>query len=291
MRESTPDLHVSRQRVDDPRLGSWSFAMATPTGPMAAYVESFWGVEAHGAYTRETIFPRAATEIFFNLGPPARLLREAGAETFSASWISGLHERPFEIESDRQARLVAIRLRPEGVRPFLGLPPSEVAGDVVPLPDLLGPSLEEARGRLLELRGLEERLAWLALFARRRFERGAPVSEPIRGALASLRRHTGIRVGELVRETGWSHRHFIARFRGEIGLAPKSFARIVRFERAVRRIDAVRRHGWAALALDCGYADQAHLNREFRELSGSTPTDLLRRLSPDGTGLVPEELA
>jgi AraC-like DNA-binding protein len=285
-----PDLLYSTQRVDDPRLGSWSYSAATPTGPLAAFVESFWAVESHGAYTRETIFPRAATEVFFNLGPPARLLRGRGTETYAGSWISGLHLRPFEIENDARASLIAIRLRPEGVRPFLGLPASEVAGEVAPLRDLLGSWIEEVGARLRETTGMRRRLSRLADFTARRFARTDPVSPTVRGALSALTARPAARVHELVRESGWSHRHFIARFRGEIGLAPKSFARIVRFERAVRRVDAVRLHGWAALALECGYADQSHMVNDFRELAGATPGEVLRRLSPDGTGLVPEEL-
>lgn len=284
------DLHFTCQRVDDPRLGSWTWAAATPVGALAAFVESFWAVASHGAYTRETIFPRAATEIFFNLGPTARLLRGAEVESFASSWISGLHESPFEIENDLNASLVAIRLRPEGVRPFLGLPPSEIAGQVVRLPDLLGGWIEEVRERLFAAGGMESRLELLADFTTRRLERGVAVAPTVRGSLAALRARPAVRVRELVRESGWSHRHFISRFRGEIGLAPKAFARIVRFERAVGRIERVRRHGWAALALDCGYSDQSHLVNEFRELAGATPGDVLRRLSPDGTGLIPEEL-
>lgn len=288
---SRPDLLVSCQRIHDPRLGSWSFGVATPIGPLAQYVESLWAVESHGAYTRETIFPRAVTEVFFNLGPPARWIRDRQVTSVSTSWISGLHERPFEIESDPSSSLIAIRLRPEGVRPFLGLPPSEVAGEVVPLRSLLGPWIEEIGERLRELDGMERRFARLAEFACDRFARTGPVSPTLLRSLAGLRQRPRVRVAELVRDSGWSHRHFIARFRGEIGLAPKSFARIVRFERAVKRIEQVPRRGWAALALDCGYADQSHLANDFRDLAGSTPGDVLRRLSPDGTGLVPEELA
>jgi transcriptional regulator GlxA family with amidase domain len=64
----------------------------------------------------------------------------------------------------------------------------------------------------------------------------------------------------------------IARFRDQIGLPPKLLARVIRFDRAVRVLRAPGSTSLAAVAFDCGYADQAHLNRDFREFAGTSPT-------------------
>jgi AraC-like DNA-binding protein len=69
-------------------------------------------------------------------------------------------------------------------------------------------------------------------------------------------------------------------------MAPKVYARVLRFDHAVRRLRAGRAGGWVDLALCCGYADQAHLAREFRALSGLPPSAFARRLLPDGGGVV-----
>jgi transcriptional regulator GlxA family with amidase domain len=82
-------------------------------------------------------------------------------------------------------------------------------------------------------------------------------------------------IGELADELGWSHRRLIARFRDQVGLAPKTFARVIRFDRAVRQLRAATTRSLAEIALDCGYFDQAHLNREFREFAGTTPGALV----------------
>jgi methylphosphotriester-DNA--protein-cysteine methyltransferase len=73
-------------------------------------------------------------------------------------------------------------------------------------------------------------------------------------------------IGRLVREVGWSHRHLIARFRQQVGLAPKTAARLVRFERMWRRLDQPRPPAWAELAV-----------REFHRFTGTTPTGFLAR--------------
>jgi transcriptional regulator GlxA family with amidase domain len=86
-----------------------------------------------------------------------------------------------------------------------------------------------------------------------------------------------VAIGELANELGWSHRRLIARFREQVGLAPKAAARVLRFDRAARALRSPSRT-IGEVAFECGYFDQAHLNRDFRELAGITP-----RAFRDGT--------
>ena len=74
---------------------------------------------------------------------------------------------------------------------------------------------------------------------------------------------------------GWSHKHLIAKFRQQVGLAPKRAARLVRFERVLRRIDHQRAPDWGMVAADLGYADQSHLVREFGAFTGTSPAAFL----------------
>lgn len=83
-------------------------------------------------------------------------------------------------------------------------------------------------------------------------------------------------VGDVVAETGYSHRHFIDLFRSSVGLAPKLFCRVRRFRRAVARLSAGPGSD-TEVALEAGYSDQAHLIRDFREFAGITPGECRRR--------------
>ena len=92
-------------------------------------------------------------------------------------------------------------------------------------------------------------------------------------------------IAALAQELGWSRRRFGERFREHVGLAPKPAARVLRFRRVLellRRGDELR---LAAIAQDCGYYDQAHLNRDFRAYTGGPPRAYLARLLPDGGGV------
>ncbi|MDQ3518428.1 MAG: AraC family transcriptional regulator, partial [Gemmatimonadota bacterium] len=79
-------------------------------------------------------------------------------------------------------------------------------------------------------------------------------------------------VRDVVSETGYSHRRFIQLFLRAVGLKPKVFCRIIRFQRMLERLDRSPSSSWAGLALNSGYSDQAHFNREFREFAGVSPS-------------------
>jgi AraC-like DNA-binding protein len=87
---------------------------------------------------------------------------------------------------------------------------------------------------------------------------------------------------ELARDAGWSRRQFTARFTRAAGLPPKTFARVLRFQRAKALLAAAGGPSLSEIALDCGYYDQAHLNRDFRAFAGCTPTELMARRLPAG---------
>jgi AraC-like DNA-binding protein len=79
------------------------------------------------------------------------------------------------------------------------------------------------------------------------------------------------KVASIAERIGWSRKHLARRFADEIGLGPKSVSRIVRLSRAIAAA-RTGSDGWADIAADCGYADQAHLVREFHALAGASPT-------------------
>ena len=89
----------------------------------------------------------------------------------------------------------------------------------------------------------------------------------------------GIRIATLAEEIGWSRKHLVDRFRSEFGLAPKPLARMMRFHRACRLARTGTSPGWAGIAAESGFADQAHLVREFAALAGESPTAWARRLA------------
>jgi AraC-like DNA-binding protein len=191
--------------------------------------------------------------------------------------IGGLHTRPARMRHPGHQEGIQLSLTPLGARALLGVPAGELASVDLPVEDLLGPPGIELHERTREASGWSARFAAVERVLLRvvRADVGprAEVAEAWRLTTAAAGR---LPVREVARRIGWSPRHLELRFRAEIGLGPKEAARVVRFDRARRalagRVAAGRPPDLASLAVASGFADQAHLTREWRAFAGLPPT-------------------
>jgi AraC-like DNA-binding protein len=111
--------------------------------------------------------------------------------------------------------------------------------------------------------------------------------EAVAWAWRQLRASQGTQaIGLLAEEAGCNHKQFIAQFREQLGLPPKTLARLLRFEHAVENIKRGGAPDWPALARECGYHDQAHFNKDFRRFAGVTPGEFHRRMLPGDGGVL-----
>jgi AraC-like DNA-binding protein len=199
--------------------------------------------------------------------------------------LGGLHTAPALITHEGWQSGIQLALTPLGARALLGLPAAELAGIDVEAADVLGRLAREVRERVLAAPDWAGRFAVLEEFLAGRLRAaqapGRPVPRPeVSYAWDRLRQSQGtVSVADLAAETGWSARHLGEQFRAETGLSPKAGARVVRFDRARRRMMRRQAEGGrvvlAELAAECGYYDQAHLARDFRDLAGCPPSLLL----------------
>jgi AraC-like DNA-binding protein len=157
-------------------------------------------------------------------------------------------------------------------RPFLYLPVSEIEDRVVDA-ELLLPDILSVRDRLLESHRPADLFCLIQRYLLERIRRMPDVHDAVQGAVRAVTGDPGgSTVERLVHQCGYSHRHFLELFRQNVGVNPKDFVRISRFQHAVRTIEARGSVHWAQLATECGYYDQAHFINEFRAFSGLTPS-------------------
>ncbi len=193
--------------------------------------------------------------------------------------VAGLHDGPARIAQGPAQTGLQLGLTWRGARALLGVPAGELAGDTVDLAALLGRRAAPLLESVAEPGTWDERFARLddalsALVDRDRGDRGV---RPEVGYAWDRLAETGgtLRIADLAREVGWSRRPLADHVRRETGLAHKAAARVIRFERACDRLRAPARPALAAVAADCGYVDQAHLSRDFRDLAGQTASSWL----------------
>jgi len=187
------------------------------------------------------------------------------------SFAGGLYARPVRVRHEGSSRGVQFDLEPPAVQALFGLPAGELGHRTVGLEELMGAEAAELAERLHAAPDAAARFALLdAMLLRRAARAPAPARPDVERAWALLRASGGrMRVDALARALGCSRRHLAARFATDVGVSPKVAARLIRFEAARARIGSVP---LARLAAEHGYADQAHLAREFRALGGAPPT-------------------
>jgi AraC-like DNA-binding protein len=215
--------------------------------------------------------PTGTATVILNIGAPFGGL--------PAAFAAGLTDRHEIIEQSGTIDCVDLKLTPLGAYTLLGSRMDELTGVSVDLTDLLGAPARRLTEQLAATTDWTARFDLLDAFLADRADRGRHPAPEVAWAWRRLTATAGlVPVGELAAEVGWSRRHLVARFREQVGLPPKTLARICRFSRLTGLVtDGAR---WAELAAECGYYDQAHMNRDFREFAGITPTEYLARLSP-----------
>jgi AraC-like DNA-binding protein len=249
----------------------WELATAAPAPALRGHFGEYCGYrEIVGAPLARRELPHSAITLILNLGEP--LLVDGRRY---ASFVAGLHEGPVRTEHPGQQYGIQLDLPPLTAYTLLGRPLGELGNAVVGLDDLLGRAADGLVEALAAAPDWATRFRLLDRALAARLDRGPRAAPEVGWAWRQLCRSAGrIGVAELTAATGWSHRHLAARFRQQVGLPPKAFGRVLRFQRAVGLLHAPTRPTFAEIAATCGYFDQAHLNRDFRDLAGATPTAL-----------------
>jgi len=213
---------------------------------------------------RRSESPLLGVVLVVSLGPDIEVAGER-----IGSFAAGMWDRPVTTGHFGEQAGYELYLDLLGARRLLGVPIAELANRLVRLEDLLGRFAGELTEQLAEAPDAAARhaVAQRLLVGRLIEDQGSP---EIRRVLARLRAsHGTARIETLAAEVGWSRRHLSARFRGEVGLAPKTVARLARAEYAAGLLRTGR--PLADVAYAAGYADQPHFNRDFREFIGCPP--------------------
>ena len=255
------------------------FKFYKPKPPLSKFVDNFWLYEGGEIqHEIERILPTGTLELAINLRENELRFYDAHrAEDclrFSGAIISGAHGRG--LKPDTAAVVIGVHFKPGGAFPFLGLPAGDLADTHVDLETLLGPPAGRLRERLCEARTSAERFQLVQETLLSRLCDRVETHYAVSAALDMFAKNqVGPRVREAAKYLGLSQRRFIQVFKAEVGMTPKLFSRIQRFQQTRTFIQQNPAPNWATLALDFGYFDQSHLIREFVEFSGVSPSDYL----------------
>lgn len=285
---TSPSTRACTVRQHDGGGDRWRMIAATPAPALARVVTSYC------AYTEQTASFSARRELaattgvlLFNLGESIEL---TGADGYSLTlrcgeaFVAGVADGTSISRSGGSQAGLHVSAPLATLAAAIGAPAAEIANRVVRLGDIAG-AVGDIGSRLLDAADTEQQFRLLDRFLEGRLAAAPRVDHAVRWAQRRLDDAEPPRVSDLAREIGWSRKHFAARFRAVVGIAPDVYRRLARFERFWRSLRAAPAMPLAGLAAVAGYHDQAHLSRDVRAFGDMTPGELRARLIPGQGGV------
>jgi AraC-like DNA-binding protein len=248
------------------------FVSRPPSPPLRPFVERLWYFEDELAHSRERSLPSGSIQLLVNLHEDALRWYEAGlpaVHSISGAGVCGPFSRPIEIDTAEQRAIVGVSFRPGGASPFFTAPAYAMSDTHVDLRDLWGQDGRLLRERLLECATPEAMISMLEGALVRHASGPLARDQMVVLALGALEHGAG--VAGLCERFDVPRTKFVSRFRRHVGLAPKRYSRVRRFQRTIRAMVEDGQHDYAGLAAEYGYHDQAHFVHEFRSFAGTTP--------------------
>lgn len=267
--------------------GGWSLWCAAPASRLRGLVIGYQGYrEDRPAPVLRRELPSSAIPLILDFGEGFRLGRPGTVPTlFRGGFLAGLHDAPVLAGSGGAALCVQVDLSPLGALRLMGPVLGALGNLILPLDQALGPAAPGFVAHLAGLPGWEARFDALDAWLLRRFTETPEPPAWLGPHLAALARG-GTPIAALAAQAGMGRQAYSGRFRTALGLPPQRLGRVLRFERATARLRARPDEALAAVALACGYADQAHFTREFTGFAGMSPGRFRVRDLADGTGVM-----
>jgi AraC-like DNA-binding protein len=236
-----------------------------PRGALGEFVELLWLYDGYmRQHAQERLLPMPTTELVIDL--------RGTMSAAQAATVAGPHSEYWVLDTAAAASVIGVHFRPGGVFPFFDFPASELHNVRVPLDTLWGARARSLVEQILAAPTPDAKfdvLEQALLAAARTLGRHRAVTYALRELSSTS---PGRRVADVCDAIGMSQRRFLERFRTEVGMTPKLFARVQRFQAVIGSVHTLREVDWADVAARCGYFDQAHFIHDFRAFSGFTPS-------------------
>ncbi len=258
-----------------------------PPPPLSRYVESLtWYAGYSPNYAHERILPQGVVELVLDLTEPDKFIYDNDSlrvlQTCRKSWVAGLRHEFITISAVPGSSMLVVRFREGMAYPVLRLPLGLLKNTVLDADLALGPDIAQLREQLVNSGTPEEKFALTLDFLQARIRHSPDIHPAVAFCMEKINRDPSLHtVDDLVRKTGWSHKHLLTVFDKFVGATPKAFVRIARFQKAVLSIGDQQQVQWQSVVHDCGYYDQAHFIKDFKRFSGLTPEAYLSERGDD----------
>ncbi|MEK7854710.1 MAG: AraC family transcriptional regulator [Acidobacteriota bacterium] len=248
-----------------------------PRPPLDRFIDAFIYFErVEHAHTVDRFLPNGDTEILIDFHDTPQFIYDNNSlkeiQACQHVWASGLRTEPITIPSGNGAAMMVISFKKGMAAPFFPFPMEEIADCVVDAHLVWGTDFGDLRERLLDEKDVVSRFVMVEEFLLKKFASRLNVNPCVSFAVSEMtNRPDQLSITRMNEKIGYSQKHFTEMFKKSIGVTPKSYLKIMRFQKAVRAIDAADYIEWDMVAQDCGFYDQAHFINDFKHFSGFTP--------------------
>lgn len=253
------------------------FKVHIPAFPLNKFIEAFIFFErVEHAHTVDRFLPNGDTEILIDFHDAPQFIYDNDSlkeiQACRHVWASGLRSEPITIPSGNGASMMVISFKKGMSAPFFPFPMDEIRDSVVDADLIWGSDFGDLREALLDVRDVDRRFVMVEQFLFARFRSKLELNPCVAFAVGEMiERPDALNIRRMNEKIGYSQKHFTEMFRKQVGVTPKSYLKIMRFQKAVRSIDAADAIDWGSIAHECGFYDQAHFINDFKHFSGFTP--------------------
>lgn len=248
-----------------------------PKFPLNQFIDVFIFFErVEHAHTVDRFLPNGDTEILIDFHDTPQFIYDNNTlkeiQACHHVWASGLRTEPITIPSGNGSAMMVISFKKGMAAPFFPFPMAEIRDSVVDADLVWGSDFGDLRETLLETKDIGQRFVMVEHFLLTKFRSKLNLNPCVAFAVGEMtERPDRLSIARMNEKIGYSQKHFAEMFRKQIGVTPKSYLKIMRFQKAVKTIDAAVQFDWGEIALDCGFYDQAHFINDFKHFSGFTP--------------------
>lgn len=248
-----------------------------PRAPLDQFVAGFvYFDDVSFEHNFDRFLPNGDTEILIDFhDTPQFIYDNSSLKEIQAChhvWASGLRTEPITIPAGNKSEMMVISFKKGKAAPFFPFPMEEIADSVVDADLVWGTDFGLLREQVLSTPDISERFRIVEDFLIREFQSQMAVNPCIAYAIGEMTsRPDAVSIARMNAQIGYSQKHFAEMFRRHVGVTPKAYLKIMRFQKAVTEIDRTSDPDWGQIALECGFYDQSHFINDFKHFSGFTP--------------------
>jgi AraC-like DNA-binding protein len=253
-----------------------------PKGELEDCIETIFYVESYNPEHRiERLIPDGYSSLVMELDDQERYVYDNDTsevlQTCQVSWVSGIFDEFISISSLNQTELMAVRFKPGGLFPFIDSDVHYMKNRIIPSIDLFGSEINTLRKDIIKVNDPLKKISLFEQWLKKvKNNMNKDHNPKIMAAMKMIINDPSAQqIKTLASKSGYSNKHFIQLFKKEIGVTPKIFQRILKFNQIIPKIQNKEKLSWTSISHECGYFDQAHFIHDFKKFSGFNPTSFL----------------